>query len=175
MPRVPDLDWRALVGAVAPTLATALGGPLAGAAVSAIGQQLLGRPDASQADIVQSLQAGGPDALLKLREAEHAFTQRMRELDIDVEKIHQADRASARDRETRSTDTLTPRLLALLVTVGFFGVLAWLLSYGKPEAGGDALLVMLGALGGAWASVVSYYFGSSAGSAEKTAMLAKRA
>lgn len=167
-------DWRALVGAVAPTLATALGGPLAGAAVGAISQQLLGRTDAPQADVIQALQAGGPDALLKLRQAEQDFTQRMRELDIDVEKIHQSDRTSARERETRAGDTLTPRLLAVLVTAGFFGVLAWLLSQGKPAAGGDALLVMLGALGGAWGSVVAYYFGSSAGSAAKTEMLGRK-
>jgi len=167
-------DWRALVGAVAPTLATALGGPLAGAAVGAISQQLLGRPDAPQADVVQALQAGGPDTLLQLKEADHDFAQNMRELDIDVAKLHQADRASARDREVKTGDTLTPRLLALLVTAGFFGVLAWLLAHGKPLDGGDALLVMLGALGGAWGSVVAYYFGSSSSSAQKTEMLARR-
>lgn len=167
-------DWRALVGAVAPSLATALGGPLAGAAVGAISQQLLGRPDAPQADVVQALQAGGPDMLLQLKEADHAFAQRMRELDIDLDKLHQADRASARDREARTGDTFTPRLLAVLVTAGFFGVLAWLLAVGKPLDGGDALLVMLGALGGAWGSVVAYYFGSSSSSAQKTEMLARR-
>jgi hypothetical protein len=168
-----DFDWKKVIGAVAPGLATALGGPLAGAAVGVLSRELLGRPDATQDEVAHAVQAGGVDVLEKIRTADQAFATRMRELDVDVDKLHQADRANARDREAKSGDVWTPRLLAFGITAGFFGVLGWLLAQGKPAEGGDALLVMLGALGGAWASVVAYYFGSSAGSAAKTAILAK--
>lgn len=167
-------DWKKLAATVAPSLATALGGPLAGVAVSAISEQLLGRPDGTEAEVATALRVGGSDALLKLKDAEQAFTLKLKELDIDLERLHQADRANARQREAATGDVWTPRLLAFFVTAGFFGVLGWLLSQGKPPDGGDALMVMLGALGGAWASVVAYYFGSSAGSAAKTDILAKR-
>lgn len=167
-------DWKKLVGAVAPGLATALGGPLAGVAVSAISDKLLGKPDGTEVEVAAAIATGGADALAKLREAEQAFTVRMRELDIDVERVHQADRANARDLAAKTGDVWTPRLLAFLVTGGFFGVLSWLLIGGKPATGGDALLVMLGALGGAWGSIIAYYYGSSSGSAAKTEMLAGR-
>lgn len=166
-------DWREIVGAVAPTIAAALGGPLAGVAVAALSDKLLGRPDGTADDVGAAILAGGPDALLAIKTADQAFAVRMRELDIDIERLHQTDRGSAREREGKTGDSATPRWLAGAVTLGFFGVLAWLLVYGKPEAGGDALLVMLGALGGAWASVISYYFGSSAGSAAKTQIMAR--
>lgn len=168
------MDWKSIVGAVAPALGTALGGPLAGLAVSAISDALLGKPNGSEAEIAVALKAGGPDALLKLKEADQRFAVRMRELDIDLDRLHQQDRGSARERETKTGDSFTPRALALLVTAGFFGVLGWLLVVGKPADGGDALLVMLGALGGAWGATINYYFGSSSGSADKTALLVKR-
>ena len=168
------MDWRKIVATVAPALGTALGGPLGGMAAAAVSDALLGKPNGTEAEITTALVAGGPDALLKLKQADQAFAERMRELDLDLERIHQADRGSAREREIKAGDSWTPRLLAGLVTLGFFGVLGWLLMYGKPDAGGDALLVMLGALGGAWASIISYYFGSSAGSTAKTQILAHR-
>ncbi len=167
------MDWRKIVATVAPALGTALGGPLGGMAAVAVSDALLGKPNGSEGEIAAALTAGGPEALLKLKQADRAFAERMRELEIDLERIHHSDRASAREREGKTRDTFTPRTLALLVTAGFFGVLAWLLAFGKPEHGGDALLVMLGALGGAWASIISYYFGSSAGSTDKTQLLAR--
>lgn len=164
-------DWKSIVGAVAPGLATALGGPLAGAAVAALSNKLLGRDDGTEADVAAAVSAGGPDALLAIRQADLAFATRMRELDIDVERLHQADRADARQREVKTGDHWTPRALAAAVTVGFFAALAWLLYAGMPASGGEALLVMLGALGGAWGTIVAYYFGSSAGSARKDEIL----
>jgi Na+-driven multidrug efflux pump len=169
-----ESTWKRILRAAAPVIGTAWGGPLGGTVATVVSEKILGKPDATETEIAQAIGNGGPEVLAKLKEAELAFTTRMRELDIDVEKIHQADRAAAREREAKTGDTFTPRALAMFVTAGFFGVLGFLLIQGKPQNGGDALLVMLGALGGAWASIISYYFGSSAGSSDKTALLSKQ-
>lgn len=172
------MDWKDIAGAVgkaAPILGTLLGGP-AGAAVGSIVASALGTGGTPEE--VSAALTTDPQALVKLREIEATKAVRFEELAAEQAKAelatHAADRASAREREAKTGDTLTPRTLALLVTFGFFGVLAYLLAAGKPQTGGDALLVMLGALGGAWGAVISYYFGSSASSAAKTEILAKR-
>lgn len=172
------MDWKDIgskVGRVAPILGTLLGGP-AGAAVGSIIASALGT--GGTADEVNQALISDPTALVKLRQIEADRAVKFQELAADQAKADlataAADRASAREREAKTGDTLTPRALAMLVTMGFFGVLAWLLAVGKPQTGGDALLVMLGALGGAWGSVIAYYFGSSAGSAKKTELLADR-
>lgn len=164
-------DWKALVGTVAPTLAMALGGPLAGVAVRELSQQLLGKPDAAPDEIEAALAVASPDTLAKIREADRAFESRMKELDIDLERVHAADRDSARRMQIATKDP-TPMMLAVFVTLGFFGVLGWMLVYGMAEQGKDALLVMLGSLGTAWVNVIAFYFGSSAGSKAKTDAMA---
>ena len=171
------MEWKDIAGVVgkaAPILGTLLGGP-AGAAVGAIVASALGTGN-DPAEVEKAI-AADPAALVKLREIEASKKIRLEELAADLAKhdlaTAAADRDSAREREAKTGDTFTPRSLALLVTFGFFGVLAWLLVEGKPAQGGDALLVMLGALGGAWGSVIAYYFGSSAGSAAKTELLRK--
>ena len=168
------MDWKDIAGVVgkaAPILGTLLGGP-AGGAVGGLIASALGTGN-DPADVQAAL--ANPEAAVKLREVEARRQVELQALAVDMAKAEiataAADRASAREREAKTGDTFTPRTLALLVTAGFFGVLAWLLTYGKPDTGGDALLVMLGALGGAWASIISYYFGSSAGSAAKTELL----
>lgn len=170
-----NFDWKAVIRTVAPALATALGTPLAGMATKVITDALLGADatDTSDEAIAMAVQSGGPDALIKLKEAELQFRRDMAKLEIDLEQIAAGDRASARQREATTGDVWTPRVLASGVTIGFFGVLVWLLAYGIPENGGEALLVMLGSLGTAWAGVISYYFGSSAGSRHKSDLLAQ--
>lgn len=156
-----------LVRTVAPSIASAVGGPLAGMATRAISEALLGKPDGTEAELVQAAEKATPEQLLALKRAEQEFAVQMRELDIDLERIASADRDSARRRETKTGD-VTPRILAAAVTLGFFGVLGYMIQNGLPQHGGEAMLVMLGTLGTAWGAIISYYFGSSAGSKEKT-------
>jgi hypothetical protein len=164
------MDW---LKTVLPTVATALGGPLAGVAVNFIADKL-GLEDKTIEAVQAAISGASPEQLVQLKQIDADLQKYFAGLGIKLEEIAAADRASARDREAKTGDTLTPRLLAVGVTIGFFGVLGYLLVSGKPSSGGDALLVMLGALGGAWASIVAYYFGSSAGSAEKSALLARK-
>ena len=156
-----------LVRTVAPSLASAVGGPLAGMAVRTISEALLGKPDGTEDELAQAAAKATPEQLLALKKAEQDFAVKMRELDIDLERIANADRDSARAREVKTKDW-TPRLLAGLITAGYFGALFYMLRNGLPQHGGsEAMLVMLGTLGTAWGGVVAYYFGSSAGSKAK--------
>jgi hypothetical protein len=156
-----------IVRTVAPTIASAVGGPLAGMAVRTISDALLGKPDGTEEELTQAALAATPEQLLALKKAEQDFIVQMRELDIDLERIGNQDRDSARNREIKLKD-VTPKVLAAIITVGYFGVLFWMLNYGLPSNGGsEAMLVMLGTLGTAWGGIVAYYFGSSAGSRDK--------
>lgn len=156
-----------LVRTVAPTIASAVGGPLAGMATRAISEALLGKPDGSEQELADAAARATPEQLMALKNAENDFAVKMRELDIDLERIANQDRDSARNREVQTKDW-TPRVLAGLITVGYFGALFYMLRNGLPQHGGsEAMLVMLGTLGTAWGGVVAYYFGSSAGSKAK--------
>lgn len=160
------LDWKTIVGTVAPTLATALGGPLAGVAVKSIAGKLLDRPQATEEEVEQAVLGADPQTLIRLKEIDAEFKKHMTDAGVRVEEIDANDRANARARETQVRDH-TPAYLAYAITIGFFGTLGFMLVNGKPATGGDALLVMLGSLGTAWAGVIAYFFGSSSGSRKK--------
>ena len=158
---------KSLIGKVAPfapVVASALGGPGVGAAVGVLSDLLLGHKG-GDADQVLAAVSNNPDALLKLREADHAY-------EIELERIAAEDRKSARAMRIATGDWV-PGALAVFITLGFFGVLGYILSEGVPAQGGEALLVMLGALGAAWGQVIAFYFGSSAGSKAKTDAMAR--
>jgi hypothetical protein len=170
------LDWRKLVGTVAPALATALGTPLAGMAVAAISEAVLGRSDGSEQEVEAALAVASPDTLLRLREADRAFAVRMRELDVDLEKVAAGDRDSARRREIGTGDKVTPRVLAFVVVGGFLGMVASVLlgkvtGISDPTAAG-MIGTLIGYVSAKADQVVSYYFGSSAGSARKDELAA---
>ena len=69
--------------------------------------------------------------------------------------------------ETRAMQIWIMKVLAVSVTAGFFTVLFTLLFVEMPSASHDVMLMLLGALVPAWMAIISYFFGSSAGSANK--------
>jgi len=156
-----------LLGQVAPTIATALGGPLAGIAVKTLSSVLLGHENGSEEDVSAAITSATPDQLAALKKIDADFKAHMKELDIDLERIAAGDRDSARQMQTATKDWV-PKVLAVVITLGFFGILIWMLLNGMPKTGTEALLMMLGALGTAWTGVVNFYYGSSAGSKQKT-------
>jgi hypothetical protein len=156
--------------------AAATGGvpALIGMAAKKVGEVIGSTVGETSEEIAAAVAGATPEQMLALKKADQDFQVQMQSMGFkqitDLEKIAADDRANARSREMALRDA-TPSILAFGVSVGFFGVLGWMLAYGAPERGGDALLVMLGSLGTAWASICAYYFGSSAGSARKTEIM----
>jgi len=165
-------DWKATLAAVAPAIGTAIGGPfgaLAGVALKAV----LGLgDDATEEATAQALAKATPEQLLALRQADNQFKLDLEKIGVDLAKIDAEDRASARQREAEVKDWI-PGALACGVTVGFFGLLTFIMFKAPPAESKDLLNIMLGALGAAWASIVAYYFGSSAGSVRKDVLMSK--
>lgn len=165
------IEWKKLVESVAPMLGTALGGPLGGLAVQAIGNAL-GLSDATEEKISIALAGAKPEDLLKLKAADQQFFRDMKALDIDMERINAANTDSARTMQV-ATKSKVPAMLAILVTIGFFGILIGMMTGSLAVSEKSALLIMLGALGAAWGSVINFYFGSSNGSQAKDMMMRK--
>lgn len=156
-----------LLGQIAPSIATALGGPLAGVAVRTLSNALFGHEDGTEQQVSDALSSATPDQLAAIKKIDADFKVRMRELDIDLERISAGDRNSARQMQQNTKDS-TPKILAYFITFGFFGALVWILVFGLPQTGTEVLLMMLGSLSTSWTGVMQFYYGSSLGSKAKT-------
>lgn len=168
------MDWKSVISTVAPWLGTALGGPLGGAAVGAVADAL-GLSEKTEGAIKQALAGVTPEQMLAMKTADQSFAIEMQKLGFTnvqaMEQIAAGDRDSARKREIEVKDH-TPRNLAYAITIGFFSILAVLMFGDIPTGSKEVLYIMLGTLGTAWTGVISYYFGSTSGSVEKTKLLA---
>ena len=161
------MDW---LKQIAPTIATALGGPLAGMAVSAISKAVGVDPDKVNDLITDNKLTADQVAQIKIAEIE--LQKQAQELGLNFEKLAVDDRKSAREMQA-ATRSMMPPILAGAVTVGFFGIMA-MMFFNQIDSNNPAILMMLGSLGTAWTGIIAYYFGSSAGSQAKTDLLAKK-
>lgn len=158
---------------IAPTIAAALGGPMAGMGVSAL-ESLFGLdPGSTEKDdsgLTKAVLGMSPDIAAKMRAADQEFAAKMKQLDIDVIALAAKDRDSARNMQVQTKD-ITPRVIAGGIIMGFFGLSGLMAFRDIPVANHDVLLTLIGSLGTCVTAVVSFYFGSSAGSQAKDATI----
>lgn len=159
------MDWLKLI---APTIASVIAGPFGTMAYGLISTHLGMSPEDAQ-KIIESGKLTS-EQIANVQQAEISLKARAQELGLDFAKLRNDDRRSARDMQS-STRSLLPAMLAVLVTIGFFGILIGMMTQAFKTS--EALLLMLGSLGTAWTGIMAFYFGSSAGSQAKDQLLFK--
>ena len=145
-----------LLGAVAPTLGTALGGPMGGMAGKII-SETLGVPN-NKKSIEQAMQNASPEELAKIKKAELEFEAEMKQLDVDVFALEAQEKQDARKHFSKDW---TARIIGIATIGGFLGYI-FLVTLQPPEQNSEALInLVLGYLGGLASAIISFYFGAS--------------
>lgn len=145
---------KGVIGGLAPTLGSALGGPVGGAAATMLAEVL--GCDPTPQKLERALQQATPEQIAEIKKAELNFEARMKELDVDIFALEAQDKQHARDA---FREDWTARAIAL-ISVALFGSYVFAVTLDPPADDGIVNLV-LGYLGGIVSAVVSFYFGAS--------------
>lgn len=178
-------DWQSIVKGVAPVLGAAFGGPLAGAAVAAVANAVLGPTKTGdstkdQDAIVLALQGGlTPELRAKLIEAEQLYkVEELRAQSADL-AAQLADIASARERDSvivkAGRENVRANWMVAMAALGLVACLAPLIFY-RSEIPGEVvgLLSTFGSIFGlCLRDAYSFEFGSSRGSKDANATIAE--
>ena len=158
-----------VIQTVAPTLGAALGGPLGALAGNVIAAALGGGDGKSVED---ALLTQKPETLLALRNAEMSFQLELEKLGVETEKLAVQDRASARDM---AKVNMVPQMwMSGLFIGGYFSIILSLIFGVASVEPNDQmnLNLLLGVLTAGIPTILAFWFGSTAGSAQKSALLA---
>jgi hypothetical protein len=149
-----------LLKSLAPTIASAAGGPMAGMAVK-IAAQKLGMPEAT-ANEIEDLIEKQPEKAILLKEADKEFKDRIREMEIDLEsfKTEVEDRKDA--RQNFATDW-TPKVFSILslLLYGGFVMIVTLLPHDQNDE--TIISLVLGQLSGILGTAAAFFYGGSNG------------
>jgi len=152
---------------LAPTIATCLGGPLAGMAVTAVSKALGIAPE----EVQNVISSGKLDAaqVAAIQMAELELKKQAQSMNLDFAKLIAEDKKSARDMQI-ATKSWLPSVLAVLI-IGGFGTVTALKVMGYAVAADPTVQDLLTTLRDGVILVLSFYFGSSSGSQAKDQLL----
>lgn len=181
-----DLDWKSIAGTVAPlapTLGKVLGagfgpvgaivGGLAGEAIAsafgteptpeAVGKAIAQDPDA--AEKLQRLEAErGQEILAQAQVKIEELKQQTEQQRISADDTDRARQFTKDLAEVNSPLSWGASILATVFTAAFFVVLSIVLVHSDTVKDNPVLLILLGTLTAGMTQILSYFFGSSAGS-----------
>lgn len=163
-------DWKETVRSIAPTIGTAMGGPLGGMAAKALSDAVLGNEEVGEQELADAIAGAGPETIAAIKQAEMRFKKALDDNQVKLEAIAADDRASARQREIE-TDDRTQAYIAAAFVGGYFIVLFAIFFVDVPTSAQPLVQVLLGALTTILTAIANYYFGSSSGSSRKNKML----
>lgn len=169
------MDWIATLKAIAPTVASAALGPTGGAVISAIGS-IIGVDNPTKESIANLFKDGQLTAehLAAIRELELKYQAEERERGFRYAELEFKERDSARQMQI-ATHSATPAVLTwLIVTLTLVAEAALL--FNQVPHGADPVIIgrILGTMDSALVMVLSFWFGSSSGSQQKTTLLAQK-
>lgn len=169
------LPLIAIGSAIAELVAPKIGRWIAGDKGEKVAEQVVGT-----AQVITG--AKSPEQALSMlkedAELRAKLSERLMEIDLELEKAYLEDRQNARARDVaiRQSGNLNWRAdaLAILVVLGVIAIPILLIFNEVPEGPGrDLLMVLAGVLGKALGDIIHFEFGSSRGSKEKTNLLGK--
>ena len=162
------MSWKDIVKTVAPTIGVALGGPMGGAATKFLADKFLGGDGGDTKDLESFILGASPEQLAELKKVDNEFKIKMRELDIDVFAIETKDRDSARGLFKVN---IWPQIVLSTIFINGYFVILYMLFSGEvaiTDSMRDVVNILLGVLTAAVPQILSFWFGSSLGSKEKT-------
>ena len=164
------------LGTAAPTIASALLGPLGGVAVAGLGKAL-GIDGATTESITKAIQGGQitPEAMAEIQKLELQFKNDEKERGFKYSELEFKDRDSARQANVQGGTQSKLFWLSLLLLSTSIGAECVVLFVGYPKDVIDPIVVgrILGFLDAVGLQVLNYWFGSSSGSHQKTELMAK--
>lgn len=170
-----DFNWKDTLKKVAPLAATMIGGPWGGLAAAAIGAVFNGNSDTppDEQQIAQWVATASPDQLMQIKQIDADLRIKLREFGIKEDELVFDDKDSARKMQMENKSWF-PAALSTLLTLGFFSLIGGLMAVDIPEANENTIYLMTGSLGTAWVGSIQFWFGTTKGSSDKTAMLGKK-
>ena len=175
-------DLKSAIATVAPVLASMLGGPLAGSAVTAL-ESAFGLSSGSGVDgITQVVQSGNmtPEIIAAVRAADQKHAEIMSQQGIDVQKMNAdfntamieanvKDRQGARDMQVSTRSVIVP-IVSCLFVVGFC-IITILKINGAISAVDQTTNDLITTLRDGLMLILAFYYGTSSGSQNKDVML----
>jgi hypothetical protein len=167
-------NWEDTLMSIAPTVATALVGPLGGVAVGALGK-VFGLDNATTTQIAGIIQNGQmtPDQLSEIKKLEMQYQNDEAERGFKYENLAFQDRDSARKANVAGGIQMELFWMSIFILAITIGTEIFVLFYGYPKELDDIIVGrILGLMDGVTMLVLAYWYGTTNQNRSKDSIIA---